>query len=102
MWHLKYGANESIYKTETDRGHGEQTCVCQGEGRETGRDEESGIGGCKPLQLEWMGNGALLHSIGNCVQSFRLEHDGTQCEKKECVYVYTQQKLKEWCKLTIL
>ena len=39
MWHLKYGTNEPIYETETDR-HREQTCGCQGEG--LGRD---GVGG---------------------------------------------------------
>ena len=35
MWNLKYGTGDSIYKTETDHGHGEQTYGCQGgEGRE--------------------------------------------------------------------
>ena len=29
MWNLKYGTNEPIYETETDR-HREQTCGCQG------------------------------------------------------------------------
>ena len=32
MWNLKYGTNDPTYKTETDHGHGEQTCVCQGGG----------------------------------------------------------------------
>ena len=26
-----------------------------------------GVWGCKLLYLEWMGNGALLYSTGNCV-----------------------------------
>ena len=30
MWNLKYGTDESIYKTETDSQHGEQTCGGQG------------------------------------------------------------------------
>ena len=33
MWHLKYGTNDSIYKVETNRRHGEQTCGCQGRGQ---------------------------------------------------------------------
>ena len=36
MWNLKYGTNEPTYKTETDHGHGGQTCICQGEGEEVG------------------------------------------------------------------
>ena len=33
MCSLKYGANDPIYKTETDPGHEEQTYGCQGGGR---------------------------------------------------------------------
>ena len=33
---LKYGTNDPIYKTETNRGHGELTCICQGEWEESG------------------------------------------------------------------
>ena len=29
MCNLKYGTSDPIYKTETDCGHGEQTCGCQ-------------------------------------------------------------------------
>ena len=29
LWNLKYGPNEPIYETETDR-HRDQTCGCQG------------------------------------------------------------------------
>ena len=32
MWNIKYGTDDLIYKTETDQGHGEQACGCQGEG----------------------------------------------------------------------
>ena len=28
LWNLKYGKTDPIYKTETDHGHGEQTCGC--------------------------------------------------------------------------
>ena len=30
MLNLKYGANDTIHKTETDHRHGGQTCGCQG------------------------------------------------------------------------
>ena len=50
------------------------TCVCwekgeggEGEGRGGGgMNEEFGVGGCKLLHVEWMGNGVLLWSTGNC------------------------------------
>ena len=38
MWTLEYGTNDPIYKTETDFGHEEQTCGCQGEGRGSGME----------------------------------------------------------------
>ena len=67
MWNLKYGTNDPMHKTKTDHDHGEQTCGCQvGEGRGSGMDGELGVGGCKLLHLEWMGNGVLLYSKGNC------------------------------------
>ena len=37
---------------------------------------ESGIGRWRLIPLEGMGDGVLLYSTGNCVQSFGLEHDG--------------------------
>ena len=72
MWNLKYGTNDSIYKTEADHGHGEQPCSCQGRGM----DGEFGVGRCKLLHLEWISNAVLLYSTGNHVQSLGLEHDG--------------------------
>ena len=67
MWNLNYGTDDSIYKTETDYGQGEQTCASQGQGEGSGMDERFGIWGCKLLYVEWMGNGTLLYSTGNCV-----------------------------------
>ena len=32
MWNLKYGYDDTIFKTETDHSQGEQTCGCQGGG----------------------------------------------------------------------
>ena len=82
LWNIKYGTHDSIYKTETDHGHGDQTCVCQegGEGREDGTDGEFGVGRCKLLHLEWLSNGVLPYRAGNSAQSLGLEHDGRQYE----------------------
>ena len=63
----KIWQNDLIYKTETDHGHGEQTCGCQGKGGGCGMNREFGVGGCVLLHLEWMGSGVLLYSPGNCV-----------------------------------
>ena len=59
IWHTR-----SIYTAETDQGPGEQTCVCQGGG---GREGKFGVGRCRALRLEWMGDGVLLYSTGNRV-----------------------------------
>ena len=63
MWNLKYSTKDPIYKTERDHRHGEQTCVCQGAGR-NGMDGEFGVGRCKLLYLEWISNRVLLYSTG--------------------------------------
>ena len=84
MWNLKYGTNESIYKTKIDHGHGELTCSCWGEGGGSGLDGEFGVGKCKllHLHLERIGNGILLYSTGNYIQSLGVEHDGRWYEEK--------------------
>ena len=56
------------------------------EGEENGRDGHLGIFGCKPLYLEWMGNGALLYSMGDCVRLGPFD---------------VQHKLKKHCKSAI-
>lgn len=66
-------------------GHGELTCGCQW--RQSGMDGAFGVGGCKLLHLEGMGNGVLLHSTGNSVWLGHLA---------------VQQKLKKHCQLTEL
>ena len=45
MWHLKYGTNELIYETETDR-HRQQICDCTGRGTREGRIGSLGLA-CK-------------------------------------------------------
>jgi len=67
------------YKVETDHGHGEQTCVCQGERGGRRADGEFGAGRCRLLGLEGMGEGCpALHQGELClvVRSHGLEHDG--------------------------
>ena len=40
-----------------------------GERGERGTGEEFGVGRCRLLHLEWMCDGVLLYSTGNCVLS---------------------------------
>ena len=44
MCNLKYGTDNSIYKTETDQQYGEQPVVASGEGGKSGMDGEFGSG----------------------------------------------------------
>ena len=39
-------------------------------------DREFGVRKCKPLHLQWVGNGVLLFSTGNYIQSFGTDNDG--------------------------
>ena len=66
--------NLSVEQKQT-LGQREQTCDCR-EGGGRGMDGEFGVNRCKLLHLEWMGNGALLFSTGNYVQSLGIGHDG--------------------------
>ena len=52
MWTLKCGTNEPTYKTETDQGHGEQTCGCQGGEGGSGRDWKFGVSRCKLFRMD--------------------------------------------------
>ena len=83
MWNLKYSTSDTIYKTETDHGHGESTCGYQWGGR---GEWEFGVSRCKLLHLDWLSNGVPLHSTRNYVQSLGLEHDGRQYKKKKNVH----------------
>ena len=67
MWNLKCGTDDSIYKTETDCGHGKQTCGFQWGKGGSGMSGDSGVSECKLLHLEWVSNEVLLYSTGNCV-----------------------------------
>ena len=75
MWNLKYGTNEPIYRIETDS-QTWKTDLSLPWGWGMGLEGEFGVNRCKLLYLEWMGNEVLLYSIGNCVQSLGIEHDG--------------------------
>ena len=63
----------------------------EGGGREM--DREFGVGGCRMLHLELMGDDVLLYSTGNSVWSLGLEI--MENEKKRCTCMDVQQKLKE-------
>ena len=47
----------------------------RGKWGERGTDGEFGVAGCRLLNLEQMGDGVLLYSTGNCIQSLGLEPD---------------------------
>ena len=55
-------------------------------GGSSGMDGEFGVGRCKQICLEWISNGVLLYSTGDCVQSLGTEHDGgDSMRKRMCV-----------------
>ena len=74
------------HKTETDHGHGIQTCICQGGREGSGMDWEFGMSRCKILHLEWISSETLLYSTRNYIQSVAMEQDEGWCEKKN-VYI---------------
>ena len=47
LWKLKYGTDDSVYKTETNHGDGEQACDCQGSRGRQWVEWGFGFGGCK-------------------------------------------------------
>ena len=92
--------NLSTDQQQTHR-HRKQTCSCHWGGRRSGVDREFGVSRCKLLYLEWISNEVLLYSMGNYIQSLRIEHDGRQYEKKKNIYIHdcaVQQKLTKHCK----
>ena len=73
--------------------HREQTCGCQGGGRDKGRkDWEFGISRCKLLCIEWINNKVLLYSTGNYIQYPVINHNGKECGK-ECIYICITESL---------
>ena len=72
----KIWPKRSVYKTETDHGHGGQTWGCLGGGGESGMDWEFGVSRCKLLHLECISNEILLYDTGNDIQILVMEHDG--------------------------
>ena len=57
LWNLKYGTDDTIYKTETDPSQGEQTCDSQ---REGGKDWNG-----QAVQSFWMQN-VIFGMDGQC------------------------------------
>ena len=43
---------------------------------------------CKLLYIGWIINKVLLHSTGNYIQYPMINHNGKECFKKECAYLY--------------
>ena len=57
--------DHSSSKTETDREHGEQTCVCQRRGGRSAMDGEFGVGRYKLLHLEWISRNSRHGAVVN-------------------------------------
>ena len=76
MWNLKYGANEPVYRTETDSHIENRLAVAQGGEQGTGRDWEFGVSRCRLFLLEWTSSEVLPCSAGNCIQPRGRDRDG--------------------------
>ena len=62
----------------------DQTCGCQGGGRDWGgKNWEFGISRCKLSYIGWKNNKVLLYSTGNYSQYSVINHNG-----KEYIYIY--------------
>ena len=62
--------------------------VAKGEKFEGGMEWEVGISRCKLLYIEWIHNKVLLYSTENCIQYPKINHNGKEYFKKECIYMY--------------
>ena len=67
MWSLKYGINDLSTEQKQIIHMGGRLVFVRGE-RWT--DREFGVGRCRLLHLEWVGDGVLLYRIGSCMWSF--------------------------------
>ena len=68
MWSQKYGTNDLSIKQKQFMDM-ESRLVFAGGGGMREMDSEFGVGRCRWLHLEHMGDGVLLYSIGNYVWS---------------------------------
>ena len=87
MWNLKYGTNESVYKTNELTDIENRLVVAKREVGGSGMDKELGFSRYKPLRLEWISNAVLLYGTGDYIQSSGIDHDRKDY-KKECIYMY--------------
>ena len=70
MCSLKYGTNDLSTKQKQIMCIEDTFMFAWGVGGE-GADGEFGVGRCKLLDLEWMGDVVLLYSTGTCSLSLR-------------------------------
>ena len=71
--YIRHKVSLSTNQKQSHR-HREQMCGWQGGG--SGMDREFGVGRCRLLHLEWMGDEVLLYSTGDYIQSLEIDHDG--------------------------
>ena len=72
---IKYGTSDLSTKQKQIMGMEGRVVFVRGRGREGGErgtDWKFGVSRCRLLHLEWMGDGVLLFSTGNCVRSLSL------------------------------
>ena len=69
MWSLKYGINHLPTKQKQITDMEDRLVFASGEVGEGGDNREFGVGRCRPLCLEQMGDEVLLYNTGNCIQS---------------------------------
>ena len=63
-------------KQKQTRRHREQTCDCQGWGRERGGRGD--CNSCKLLHLKWVNNKVLMYSTGNHIEYAVINHNGKE------------------------
>ena len=73
----------------------------------SGRAWEFGVIRCKLLPLEWVSNGILLYTTGNCVWSLVMEPDNVRKKNaytRLCDWVtwICSRKLTEHCKSAVM
>ena len=70
MGSVKYDTNDLSTKQTQIMDMEGRPVFAGGDGGERGMDGEFGAGRCRLLHLERMGDGVLLYSTGNSIQSF--------------------------------
>ena len=85
MWSLKYITNDLFTKQKQIMNMESRLVFTRWESGKRGTDGEVGVGRCRLLHLEWMGDEVLLYSTGNGIQS--LGENEREKKKKKQVWM---------------